>query len=118
MFFKEILFYFRFLIIVTFGMSSPTIYYYTSILTNQFTGGETSSEPAITFNDVTSIEDVWRVSRFKLLISKIKTVQRFKKLFNLSIWKNRFLTRSTPLGMLTQTPLKTPASMFFTKIVC
>jgi hypothetical protein len=42
-------------------MVSPMFYYYTSILQSQFTGGFTGDQPYMTFEQITSIDDVWRV---------------------------------------------------------
>jgi hypothetical protein len=52
-------------------MTSPIVFYFTNFLTNQFTAGTTADEPAISFQSVNTIDDVWRVRMLLIVNSSI-----------------------------------------------
>lgn len=53
---------------VTFCMTSPMVFYFTNVLINQFTGGSTGDEPYMSFTQVSTMDDVWRVNKLFNLI--------------------------------------------------
>ncbi|ESO83923.1 hypothetical protein LOTGIDRAFT_229509 [Lottia gigantea] len=65
---RELIIYFVFLIIlcvITFGMTSTTMYYYTKVMSDLFL--DTPNSKAGTFRTVTNVDDFWRYTKEPLL---------------------------------------------------
>ncbi|XP_059178590.1 polycystin-2-like isoform X3 [Physella acuta] len=67
---RELIVYIVFLVVlcvITFGMTSTTMYYYTNVMNNLFLGSSLSDQDPTTFKDITSVENFWDYLKSPLL---------------------------------------------------